>query len=233
MNKKNITISICVPALNEEKNLEGAVEDLMLNLISHVRNFEIIIVDDGSIDSTPKLAKELSEKYYQVKFIKHSVNRGVGSCYRDALKAARGDYFTWFPSDHEDSAQELINCLPHLSKNCMIILNHRGYDCRSKFRQLLSYCYTWILNKYFKMNLKYYNGLTIIPTDILRLIPLAANGFAFSAEIIIHSIKSGCKVIELNAPLRKRASGSSKAFKINSLLRMCRDYFIFFKKENS
>lgn len=225
MSKKDISISVCIPALNEENTLEKAVEDLVLTLAQCVNQLEVIIVDDGSTDSTSQLAEELVAKYHQLKFIGHVKNQGIGSCYRDALAVAQGNYFTWFPSDHENSAQELVKCLPFLEDNYIVTSHHRDYDSRPKTRRLISHTYTWILNKYFRMNLKYYNGLTIIPTHILRSAPLVAEGFAFSAEGIIYAVRFGCKVVELSAPLRGRVSGRSKAFKLSSLWRMCRDFF--------
>lgn len=225
MDKKNINISVCVPAFNEENTLKKAVDDLVSILAQYVNQLEVIIVDDGSNDLTSQLAEELSIKYYQVKFIRHVKNQGIGSCYHDALAVAQGNYFTWFPSDYENSVQELVDCLPFLENKCIVTSHHRDYDSRSKSRRLISQAYTWILNKYFRMNLKYYNGLTIIPIHILRSAPLVAKGFAFSAEGIVYAVRLGCKVVELSAPLRGRVSGESKALKICSLWRMGRDFF--------
>ena len=225
MISKDISISICVPALNEEKSLELAVEDLLTILSRSVNKLEIIIVDDGSSDLTPQIAQKLVKRYNQVKLIRHKKNQGIGVCYRDALAVAQGKHFTWFPSDHENSAQELAKCFPFLKNNCIVTSHHRDYDSRSKIRRLISYIYTTGLNKCFELSLKYYNGLTIIPTYILRSVPLAAEGFAFSAESIIYAVRSGCKVVELSTPLRGRVSGKSKALKICSLWRMCKDVF--------
>ncbi len=231
MDKKNIIISVCVPAFNEEDNLKPAVEDLISNLTPHVKGLEVIIVDDGSTDLTLKKIKILARKYHQVKVIKHAKNQGIGSCYQNALKIAKGDYYSWFPSDHENSAQELVNSLPYLSKGCIVTSNHCDYDCRTKFRKLLSYYYTWIFNKCFRLNLEYYNGLALIPVNILRSTYFVSKGFTIDAESIIHVAKSGYKVVELSFPLRERTLGSSKAFKIASFWRIFKDFFSILAKE--
>jgi len=230
MNREDISLSVCVPAFNEENTLKEAVEDLILTLLQKIKELEIVIVDDASTDSTPQLARELVAKHNQVKFISHAKNLGVGVCYRDALAVAQGKYFTWFPSDHENSAGELAKCLPFLNDNYIVTSHHRDYDFRSDFRRLISYIYTWVLNKYFRMNLKYYNGLTIIPTMCLRTTSLKSEGFAFGAESVIHAVQSGCKVVELSAPLRQRVSGKSKAFTIKSIYKVLKDLFFVLKK---
>ena len=73
------------------------------------------------------------------------------------------------------------------------------------------------------MNLKYYNGLTIIPTFVLKLSPLITEGFVFALESIMRSVKSGYDVIELEFPLRARVNGKSKAFTFRSFYMIWKD----------
>jgi len=130
------SISICVPVLNEEKTLKQAVEDLISTLSPHIRFLEVIIVNDGSLDSTDLLAQGLAREYPQVKIIHHLKNLGIGVCYRDALAIAGGDYFSWFPADLENSADEFISCLPYLDKEANIITcYHCGQDPRPVMRR--------------------------------------------------------------------------------------------------
>ncbi|MDD5130439.1 MAG: glycosyltransferase family 2 protein [Candidatus Omnitrophica bacterium] len=221
--EKYINISICIPALNEQESLEETVEDLMKTLAPHVRELDIIIVDDGSSDATPWIAEQLVKKYHQVRAIHHLKKTGIGSCYRDALALARGDYFTWFPGDHENSAQEFILCLPYLKNDTAVTCYHLGQDPRSCFRHLLSRSFTWLLNKFSRLNLKYYNGLTVFPTAVLRSLPLVADGFLFTAENLIKAIRRGYKVVELSAPLRGRLCGKSNALTLSAAFQIAKD----------
>lgn len=225
MAEKGISISICVPSFNEERFLRAAVEDLVITLSHVVQKLEVIIVNDGSTDSTPQLTEQLARTYSQVKVIHHQRNSGIGVCYRNALAVARGDYFTWFPSDHENSAEQFIQCLPYLRERTIVTCHHRGQDPRLALRRYLSRSYTWILNKYFHLNLKYYNGLTIFPVSLLRSFPLVTDGFALAAESLIRAIQSGYQVVELPAPLKNLPKGDSKALSFVSLIRMVRDVF--------
>jgi cellulose synthase/poly-beta-1,6-N-acetylglucosamine synthase-like glycosyltransferase len=225
MVEKGISISICVPSFNEERFLKAAVEDLVMTLSPAVQRLEVIIVDDGSTDSTPQLAEQLARTYSQVKVIHHQRNSGIGVCYRDALAMARGEYFTWFPGDHENSAKQFIQCLPYLRDRTIATCHHQRQDPRLAMRRYLSRSYTWILNKYFHLNLKYYNGLTIFPVSLLRSSPLVADGFALAAESLIRAIQSGYQVVELPAPLKNLPRGDSKALSFISIIRMVRDVF--------
>ena len=223
-----ISLSICVPVFNEEKTLKGAVEDLILTLSRYVNEIEVVIVDDASTDLSGKIAEQLSGKYSQVKLIHHQKNSGIGACYRDALAIAKGEYFTWFPSDHENPAEDFIQYFKYLEKGVIVTCHHRGQDPRPFLRRLISLTYTWVLNKTFHLDLKFYNGLTMFPASLLRSLPLVTNGFAFPAESVIRAIRQGCQVLELPSPLKKRQQGKAKALTFISFSRMARDIFRLF-----
>jgi len=209
------------------------VEDLILALSAYVNELEIIIVNDGSQDATAHIAEQLAEKHSNlIKIIHHKKCLGIGTSYRDALAIAKGDYFTWFPADHENSAAELISCLNHLKENAIVTCHHRGKDPRSLWRRGISSFYTWGLNRYLHVNLRYYNGLTIFPIEALRSFPLLANGVFLLAESIVRAIKMGYNVIELSAPLQKRNYGKSKALSFNSIKQILRDsFYLLFKNK--
>jgi len=219
----DITISVCVPAFNEEKNLTAAVEDLIFSLSSRVGDLEIIIVNDGSSDSTGIIANNLVKKYSEIQVINNNKNYGIGFCYKSALEKSSCNYFTWFPGDHENSAQELVRCLGYLHDYDVVTTHHRGFDKRSFNRRSISILYTYILNICFNLDLKYYNGLTIFPVSVLRSFPLRSTGFSLFAENIIRALRRGCNLKELSAPLKSRKSGKSKAFSCSSIFRMIKD----------
>ena len=88
---------------------------------------------------------------------------------------------------------------------------------------MISGSYTWFLNKCFRLDLKYYNGLTVFPVAALRPLHLSGNGFIFLAETLIKAVRCGYQVIELPAALRKRDSGKSKALDLLAIRQMGND----------
>ncbi|MFH2145422.1 MAG: glycosyltransferase family 2 protein [Candidatus Omnitrophota bacterium] len=221
--KNKINISVCVPAYNEAATLEDAVCDLFRTLSPCVGELEIIIVNDGSSDATGEICERLLGVYPQLKLITHRNNRGVGVAYRSALKIAKGDYFAWFPADYEDTANEFLLCLPHVDKDTVVTCHHRDCDRRSWPRRCLSKLYAWTLNKCFKGKLKYYNGMSIFPTKIVKSFPLVCDGFFLFPENLVRAVKKGLRVIEVSAPLRGRQRGASKMFSARSLRQMGKD----------
>lgn len=221
--KDDLCLSVCVPACNEEKTLRATIDDLLAVCLPHCR-LDIIIVDDGSHDATGAIADEIVKGNSSVRVVHQRQNLGVGAAYRAALEIARGDYFTWFPADHENSASEFVQTLEHLGPNTAVTCHHYGCDTRSPARRMLSRTYTFILNTVLGNKLTYYNGLTVFPVAALKSRPMQSRGFFFAAEGLIIAMKSGCKVHELCFPLGQRSEGRSKALSLKSLFVLSRDF---------
>ncbi len=88
-------ISVIVPVYNVEKYLERCVNSLRNQTIEDI---EIILVDDSSTDSSPRLCDEMAEKDFRVKVI-HKANEGAGKARNAALKIASGEYIGFADSD--------------------------------------------------------------------------------------------------------------------------------------
>ncbi len=111
-------LSIVIPAYNEE---EGIVETLK-QLISSFPDSEIIVVDDGSTDSTV----EYVSNFETVNLIKHEFNRGYGSAIKTGMQSATRDYIAWFDADNEHNAENLKNMVEILeSKKLVAVLGQR------------------------------------------------------------------------------------------------------------
>src|SRR5688572_7401570 len=79
-------LSVVVPVYNEESTLAQVVE----RLLSLPQLLEIIIVDDYSTDKTPKVARELSENYPQVRVFRHNKNSGKTAALRTGFALTTG-----------------------------------------------------------------------------------------------------------------------------------------------
>ena len=111
-------LSIVIPAYNEE---EGIVETLK-QLISSFPDSEIIVLDDGSTDSTV----EYVTNFETVNLIKHEFNRGYGSAIKTGMQSATRDYIAWFDADNEHNAENLKNMVEILeSKKLVAVLGQR------------------------------------------------------------------------------------------------------------
>ena len=88
-------ISIIVPVYNSEKYLGACIDSI---LAQSYRDFELILVDDGSRDSSPRICDDYAQKDGRVKVI-HKANGGVSAARNDGLDIAKGEYVTFIDSD--------------------------------------------------------------------------------------------------------------------------------------
>lgn len=118
MDRRNKLITISIAAYNVESSLERTLSSLAGN--TEVMNrLDIIVVDDGSTDSTAKIADRFSAVYPDSVRVIHKSNGGYGSTVNAAIDEARGLYFKLLDGDDEfdaDGLSGLISCIeegPH------------------------------------------------------------------------------------------------------------------------
>ena len=94
MNLKKL--SVIIPAYNAERFINKCVESL---LNQSYKNIEIVIVINGSADSTPKLCEELANKYNNIKLVRLDPNQGINYARRAGVENATGEYIAFIDSD--------------------------------------------------------------------------------------------------------------------------------------
>ena len=94
--KKAFSLSVLVPAYNEEKSIKGTVESILASDYSHIG--EIIIINDGSKDNTLKIVRELEKKYPLIKVL-NKTNSGKASSLNEAIKIAKGELIAVVDAD--------------------------------------------------------------------------------------------------------------------------------------
>ncbi|MBI3747076.1 MAG: glycosyltransferase family 2 protein, partial [Chloroflexi bacterium] len=100
-------VSYFFPAHNEEANLRGLVEEALATLPDLAEAFEIIVVDDGSGDATPRIADELAAADPRVRVVHHPRNRGYGAALRSGFGAARYELLAFTDGDRQFRVADL------------------------------------------------------------------------------------------------------------------------------
>ncbi len=90
-----VVFSVIIPVYNTQKTLRECVDSVLLQ--SH-KNIELILVDDGSTDNSPRLCDELADSDNRIKVI-HKRNGGLSSARNAGMNEISGDYFLFLDSD--------------------------------------------------------------------------------------------------------------------------------------
>ena len=153
MTKSNIQISFIVLCFNEEKNINKTIEEIFkTSKVCDLKNFEIIVIDDGSFDNSYNIVK----KHKSIKKFKNKINLGMGGAYKAGLKKSKGEYVIMIPGDNSHPVSSIKPIIERKGTTDMIIPYTDKKGNRNFFRYILSKLFTGLVNYIFKLNLNYY-----------------------------------------------------------------------------
>lgn len=116
-NTSDMLVSVLMPVFNEEQFLSESIESI---LAQTYRNFELIIVDDGSTDATPKILQKYARKDHRIKIITIKKS-GLAYALNTALKQAKGFYIARMDADDISFPQRFEKQVAYLQKHPHII----------------------------------------------------------------------------------------------------------------
>ncbi|HJZ92883.1 MAG TPA: glycosyltransferase family 2 protein [Gemmataceae bacterium] len=93
-------LTLVLPVFDQEKTLAKAVSSWVPTLHSLNRPYELLIVDDGSLDGTKAQAEVLATRNGRIRVLSHPERKGYGACVRTALEAATQPLFFYTSADH-------------------------------------------------------------------------------------------------------------------------------------
>ncbi|MBK8065027.1 MAG: glycosyltransferase family 2 protein [Betaproteobacteria bacterium] len=210
---KGRSLTVFVPALNEERDIELAVKSISSASRKVLSDVELVIVNDGSTDRTGEIADRLARELKDVRVIHHPRRRGLGAAYQSAVEAATKDYFVFIPGDNSWPHESLLELFCFLGVADVVTSYATNPWARRGGipRRFVSAGYTKILNMLYGLRLRYFNGLTIYPVVYLKTKPVKTFGFGFAAEALLHSIFRGMSYTEIGLPIQELEGGISKA----------------------
>lgn len=192
------SISLIVPALNEERVLHTVLAQIIREVKGRVRDYELILIDDGSTDATRSIMDSIASAEPNVRVVHNPQNLGLGACYHNAVREAKHEYVMLLCGDGGFPASSLPPVFDAIATADIVvpyIVNLR--QIKSPLRYLLSRSYTGLLNLLFGLELNYYNGLPVHRADLLRKIEITSAGFGFQGEILVKLLKSGCSFVQV------------------------------------
>ena len=120
---KNPTVSVIIPTYNRAHLVDRAIQSV---LNQTYKDFELIIVDDGSTDNTEDIIKEFQKKDERIKYIRHEENRGGSAARNTGIKAAKGEYIAFLDSDDEWLPIKLGRQISEFTNKSKIALVYTG-----------------------------------------------------------------------------------------------------------
>jgi NAD(P)-dependent dehydrogenase (short-subunit alcohol dehydrogenase family) len=195
-------LTVLVVAHNDSKKLLATIERIYNALAVTVEDFSIVVFDDGSTDDTLAVANAASNKYPFVVVRRNDRRMGPGYCIIAGSREARTPFVVWAPADNTWPLRSFVDLFGNLGKADIVTSYANNLLVAMPFfKRLVSRSYTTILNLLFRRTMRYYNGLTIYPTEFLAQGPLDTHGFGFQAEALLKAVASGYSFVEIALPV--------------------------------
>jgi len=217
-------ISIFIPAFNEAENIAATVETVRRAATQcGCENLQLLIVNDGSTDSTGLVATELASRIPNVTVIEHRTNQGLGAGFRNALAKATCERFLIVPGDNDISLDLLSSLFQNAYRADMVLSYFVNKEERGVTRNVISLVFGAIYMITFGIFVQYINGPCVYPTERLRRLDLRANRFSIVVEATIKLLCSGATYYEVAGYMQNGLAGST-SLSLRNLAEVIRSY---------
>ncbi len=227
LKNKLTSLSIILPCYNEEENVKEVTKAAMAAASKHAKDFEILIIDDGSQDKTAEIAKKLEGKHKQVKLISQE-NQGYGGALKTGFKNAKKDWLFFTDADLQFDLQELEKFVPYKDEFDFIF----GYRIKRADKP-----HRLLIAKMLKVWNKIFLGFPLWVKDIdcaFKLMKrqsfesigqIYSSGAMINTEFILKIIKKGYKIKQIGVNHYPRKAGESTGSNFGVIWKAVKDTF--------
>ena len=214
-----LSLSVLMPAYNEEANIEEAIRRCLRILPELVPRYEIIIIDDGSTDRTAELADTLARESPSVRVIHNPVNLSVGLSLLVGIETASCDLVLHNAMDSPFDLADLDKVLPLFPENDVVIVVRTNRAAHSFYRKTTSLVNYWLLRLLFGAPFRDMNFVQVYKKAVLRSVRVKAKSPAFvTPELLLRTRDRGFKIAEVRAPFHRRHKGTASFGKPRDIL---------------
>ena len=202
MLKNNTKISVIMPVYNEEENIVLAIEKTMAEA-AKFKNFELVVIDDGSNDTTNQKLIELSIKYKDLILIRHNKNMGLAQSLKDGFLKATNEYILFNSADLPLNPKDISSIFEKNLSFDLIVIERNKNNGATLWRKFISFCNRVILHIFFPLvliDVADCNFTFIFKKEILKdIFPRSKSTGFVQPEIILKSkyLKYNVKSIEV------------------------------------
>jgi glycosyltransferase involved in cell wall biosynthesis len=218
-------LSVFYPMFNEEENIERVAATALRVLPHFAKEFEVILVNDGSKDRTGAIADALAANDPRIRAVHHSVNQGYGAALQSGIRASRRRWIFYTDGDNQFDLAEIELLLP-LRHGHEIVTGYR-IDRKDPLNRKLN---AWVFNQAVALlfgircrdvdcAFKLYNA------SIFDRMELCSKGALIDVEIFARALKRGARIAEIGVHHYPRTAGRQTGANLSVIARAFRELF--------
>ena len=207
------SISCFFPAFNDESTIAGLVERALAVLPELADDYEVIVVNDGSTDSTAAVLDELARTRPCVRVVHHEKNRGYGGALRSGFESATKELVFYTDGDGQYDVRELESLLPLLTEGVDAVNGYKRARADARRRKVLGAVYNRLAHLLFRLPVRDVDcDFRLLRRSALRRLELTSSSGAICVELIHKLGAAGCRFAEVPVSHYARARGRSQFF---------------------
>jgi len=220
-------LSVIIPAFNEEARIPATIRRVAKYVEDSFREYEIIVVDDGSTDRTVDAVRSLARDIGRIKLLQNGVNRGKGFSVKQGVQAASGNIILMTDADLSTPIEEIEKLLVWIERDFDVVIGSRGLKesdivlrqpwYREKMGRIFNVLVSTLVMQGFKDT---QCGFKIFRADVAKELfrRSVVEGFGFDVEVLFLAGKLGFRIKEV--PVRWINSPDSRVKVLSAPLRM-------------
>lgn len=220
------TLSLVIPMYNEEATIEHAIGCAVTALERHTREYEILIVDDASIDASAAVVARLAAANPAIRLIRHEENRKLGGALKSGFAAATKELVLYMDADLPFDPDALGRAIRAMDvTRADVIAGYRFDRTTEGFRRTVySYLYNALIGVLFGWPHRDINfSFKLMKRDVLEAIDLRAEGSLIDAELIVKARNLGFTIQQLGLDYFPRTRGASTLSSPGVILKILRE----------
>ena len=202
---------------NEEAYIRRAVaagrrasESLIAS--GEIEDYEIIIVDDKSTDSTPEIADELAAADSHIQVVHHPVNRKLGGAMKTGFAASTGDIILYTDADLPFDMAELSKAVRLMREYKADLVSAYRFDRTGEgyLRTIYTFVYNLLIRTLFGVKARDINfAFKLCRASIFEHVELKSEGSFIDAELVIRTTRLGYEMLQFGVDYFPRTRGES------------------------
>ena len=227
------SLSVVMPAHNEEENIEAAVIDGLEAAAAVARRYEVVVVDDGSTDATAAIVESMAAVYGDsVRLIRNEHNLGYGPTVRRAWTAARMEWVLFTDSDCQFDLREVAQ-LVTLTDEADLVAGWRRKRQDSLPRRINAVIFNIAARLFFGTRVKDIDcAFKLMRTSALRRLDLTANSAMVNTELLYQARQHGLRIAQLPVTHYPRQFGQASGGDVKVITRAIGEFFAMRRRFN-
>ena len=219
-------LSVFFPAYNDSGTIASMVIRTVQTASKLTRDFEIIIVDDGSADGTADIADELARTYPQVRAVHHPTNRDYGAALQTGFRSATKDLIFYTDGDAQYDPTELADLWTKID-GADLVNGYKISRADPLHRIVIGRMYHYIVSVLFGLKLRDVDcDFRLMRRSIFQRINLEKSSGIICVEMMKKIQDGGFRIVEVPVHHYHRAFGTSQFFNYRRLVRTGRDLML-------